>query len=65
MGKLSFLDWSLVAGVFAYGVCLALYFDRKYRFPWNHFLLVTLFIAALAGILIGGYQLIRTAFLLP
>jgi len=65
MSKLSLLDWSLVAGVIVYGVCLALYFERKYRFPWVNFVMLTLFIAVLAALLIGAYQLIRTAFLLP
>ena len=65
MSKLSFLDWSLVVGVIVYGVCLALYFERKYRFPWFNFFLVTFFIAVLAAVMIGAYQVLRTAFLLP
>lgn len=65
MNKLTALDWSLVVGVLAYGVCLAIYFEKKYRFPWHAFLLVTFFIASLAAILIGVYQVIRTPALLP
>jgi hypothetical protein len=65
MSKLSILDWSLVVGVIVYGVCLALYFEKKYRFAWYNFLLVSFFIAALAAVLIGTYQVLRTAFLLP
>jgi hypothetical protein len=62
MSKLSFLDWSLVVGVIAYGACLAVYFEKKHRFPWPDFLMVTFFISALAAILIGAYHVIRTAY---
>ena len=65
MSKLSILDWWLVVGVIAYGICLAVYFERKYKFPWTSFLLVTFFIATLAAILIGAYQTIRPVTLLP
>lgn len=65
MGKLSFLDWSLVVGVIIYGTCLGIYFERKYRFPWHTFLMVTFYVASLAALLIGAYQVIRTTFLLP
>lgn len=65
MSKLSFLDWSLVVGVIAYGACLAVYFEKKYKFPWPSFLMVTFYVAILAAILIGTYQVIRTTYLLP
>ena len=65
MSKFTTLDWSLVAGVIVYGVCLAVYFEKKYKFPWHAFLLVTFFVATLAAILIGVYQVIRTPALLP
>jgi hypothetical protein len=62
MSKLSFLDWSLVVGVIFYGACLAVYFEKKHRFPWQDFLMVTFFISVLAAILIGAYHVIRTAY---
>jgi hypothetical protein len=62
MSKLSFLDWSLVVGVFLYGACLAVYFEKKFRFPWQDFLMVTFFVSVLAAILIGTYHVIRTAY---
>jgi hypothetical protein len=62
MSKLSFLDWSLVVGVIAYGGCLAVYFEKKFRFPWHSFLMVTFFVSVLAAILIGTYHVIRTAY---
>ena len=65
MSKLTTLDWSLVVGVMVYGACLAIYLEKKYKFPWHAFLLVTFFVAALAAILIGVYQIIRTPALLP
>lgn len=65
MSTLSILDWGLVAGVIAYGACLAVYFEKEYKFPWPNFLMVTFYVAVLSAILIGTYQLIRTSYLLP
>ena len=65
MSKLSLLDWSLFVGVIAYGVILGVYFEKQYKFPWHHFFLAALFVAAMAAILISAYQLIRPALFLP
>jgi hypothetical protein len=65
MSKLSLLDWSLVVGVIVYGAILAAYFEKKHKLPWQDFFLVTFFVAALAGILISAYQVIRPALSLP
>jgi hypothetical protein len=65
MSKVSFLDWGLVVGVIVYGACLAIYFEKKYNFRWHYFLMVTFYVATLAAILIGTYQVIRTTYLLP
>ena len=62
MSKLSFLDWSLVAGVILYGACLAIYFEKRFRFPWSSFLMVAFFVSVLAAVLIGAYHVIRTAY---
>jgi hypothetical protein len=65
MSKLSLLDWSLFLGVIAYGVVLGVYFEKQYKFPWHHFFLAAFFVAAMAAILIGTYQVIRPALFLP
>ncbi|HYA47048.1 MAG TPA: hypothetical protein VEF92_05800 [Burkholderiales bacterium] len=65
MSKLTLLDWSLVVGVIIYGAILAVYFEKKYKFPWQDFFLVTFFVAALAAILIGSYQVVRPTLVLP
>jgi phosphoglycerol transferase MdoB-like AlkP superfamily enzyme len=65
MIKLSILDWSLFLGVIAYGVILGIYFEKRYKFPWHHFFLAAFFIAAMAAILIGTYQVLRPTLFLP
>ena len=65
MSKMSFLDWSLVVGVIVYGAILAVYLEKKHKLPWQDFFLATFFVAALAAILIGAYQVVRPTLVLP
>jgi phosphoglycerol transferase MdoB-like AlkP superfamily enzyme len=65
MTKLSILDWSLFVGVIVYGAILAVYFEKKHKLPWQDFFLASFFVAALAAVLIGAYQVIRPSLSLP
>lgn len=60
MGYLSWLDWFLLIDLLAFGVIVAKYIEREYRFPWHNFMLLTFFVACVAAMLVIIYDRIKT-----
>ena len=59
MRELGILDWALVFGVALFGSFLSIYLKAKYKVEKRDFIMVSLFVAALAAVLIGAYHLLR------
>lgn len=59
MNKLDSLDWTLFIGVCLLSWFLAVYLKNKYKIQKRDFFMVSVYIAALASILIGAYHVIR------
>jgi hypothetical protein len=62
MRSLGILDWALIIGVFALGTFLAIDIQKKYKVAKLDFFFVTFYVACLATVLIGLYQLLRSVF---
>ena len=59
MYKLDTLDWMLLAGVCLLGSFLAVYLKSKYKIQKRDFIMVSIYVAGLASVLIGAYHLLR------
>jgi hypothetical protein len=59
MLRVSTLEWALVVGVVLLGCFLAVHFKKKYKIDMRDFLGSSFYVAALAAILIGLYEMLR------
>jgi hypothetical protein len=59
MNRLDPLDWALLIGVCLLGWFLAVYLKSKYKIQKRDFFMVSIFVSALASLLIAAYHVLR------